>query len=368
VISPADRTLLVTLSYGRIAPMGRVMGVIRLSRRNRASAIQFAILGNVVPVAIATASNFPSHHRLFFAGAIGACAAPIIVTASSRHHRFAFYPAAFGGLAALTLMQAYSGGAASGYSVLLMMAMIWFGLEATDRELLAGMVCLAACCYLPMLVAGPPAYPVHWGHATLLFLIGFAVAVSLRTLTREMQALTRRLREDAVMDDLTGLLNRRGWRYAAPRELERSSRHGAPLTLVMLDIDDFKGLNDHLGHEEGDRVLRKTGERLRATLRAGDTVARLGGDEFVALLTSSTEAGAQEAVARLRSATPPQGTFSAGIAEWNREEGLDELLRRADLALYAAKARGGDRTELAPALPSSPETVEMPAGTGAVLS
>jgi diguanylate cyclase (GGDEF)-like protein len=320
-----------------------------------------------VPVAIATASDFASHRRLFFAGAIGACVAPLVVTAASRRHRLAFYPAAFGGLAALTLMQAYSGGAASGYSVLLMMAMIWFGLEATDRELLAGMLCLAACCYLPMLVVGPPAYPVRWGHATLLLLIGFAVAGSLRALTREMQALTRRLREEAVIDDLTGLLNRRGWRYAAPRELDRSSRNGDPLTLVMLDIDDFKGLNDQLGHEEGDRVLRQTGERLLAALRPGDIVARFGGDEFVALLTSSTEAGALSALARLRMTTPPEGRFSAGVAAWDREGGLEELLRRADVALYAAKANGGSRNELAPPAPILGPDGDPPSAVRAVL-
>jgi diguanylate cyclase (GGDEF)-like protein len=201
----------------------------------------------------------------------------------------------------------------------------------------------------------------------LLLLIGCAVAGSLRALTREMQALTRRLREEAVVDDLTGLLNRRGWRYAAPRELDRSSRNGAPLTLVMLDIDDFKGLNDQRGHEEGDRVLRETGERLRVTLRPGDIVARFGGDEFVALLTSSTETGAQTALARLRMTTPPEGRFSAGVAAWNREEGLEELLRRADLALYAAKASGGGRNEVAPAVPSSAQAGAPPSPVRAVL-
>ena len=70
------------------------------------------------------------------------------------------------------MLQAYDGGAASGYSVLLIMPMIWFGLQATDRELIAGAVVLALCSYLPMLVFGPPAYPVEWGHATLLVMVG----------------------------------------------------------------------------------------------------------------------------------------------------------------------------------------------------
>jgi diguanylate cyclase (GGDEF)-like protein len=245
-------------------------------------------------------------------------------------------------------MQAYSGGPASGYSVLLMMAMIWFGVQATDRELLAAIVVLAVCCYLPMLVIGPPAYPLSWGHATLLLLIGSTVAGSLRTLIREMQILTRRLRQEAAVDDLTGLLNRRGWRHTAPRELARATRTGAPTALAMIDLDNFKELNDRLGHDEGDRVLRDTAERMRATLRAGDVIARFGGDEFVALLTNSTLDGALAAIERLCEGTPPQEAISVGVAMWDRTEAVEELLRRADLALYAAKARGGGMTEIAP--------------------
>jgi len=201
-----------------------------------------------------------------------------------------------------------------------------------------------------MLVFGSPAYPVSWGHATLLLLIGCTVAGSLRSLTREMQALTRRLRQEAVVDDLTGLLNRRGWRYTAPREMARASRSASPTALVMFDLDNFKEFNDRRGHEEGDRVLRDTAERMRATLRAGDVVARLGGDEFVALLTNSSLEGALAVIDRLREVTPPQEQISAGIALWDRTEGLDELLRRADGALYAGKARGGGLTEIAPSI------------------
>jgi diguanylate cyclase (GGDEF)-like protein len=324
------------------------MGPIRLRGPDRLSAVGFAVLGSVLPTAIATASSFSSHHPLFFVGAAGSVAAPVIVTAVSRVRPVVFYLAAFGGIPALTLMQAYSGGAASGYSVLLMMAMIWFGLQAGDIELLIGMVVLAACCYLPMVVLGPPAYPVSWGHATLLLMIGCTVAGSLRRLTREMQGLAQRFRQEAVVDDLTGLLNRRGWRYTAPRELARAARTGTPTAVVMLDLDYFKQLNDQLGHEEGDRVLRDTAERMRGTLRAGDVVARLGGDEFVALFTNSTLAGALAAVERLRAVTPAREGLSAGIAVWDGRESLEALVRRADQALYAAKERGGGVTEVAP--------------------
>jgi diguanylate cyclase (GGDEF)-like protein len=228
-----------------------------------------------------------------------------------------------------------------------MVAMIWFGLQATKYELLAGMLILALCSYVPMLVVGAPAYPVDWGHATLLVLVGFTVAGSLRAVAHEMQLLARRLREEAVIDDLTGLLNRRGWRYNAPRELARSARTQRPVAVAMIDLDKFKALNDSLGHSEGDRVLRETAERLQATLRLGDVVARLGGDEFVALLCNSTLDAALRAIARLRQLTPADASFSAGIAVWDREEELEEVLHRADIALYAAKSNGGGNTDVA---------------------
>ncbi len=259
-----------------------------------------------------------------------------------------FYLGAYGGLVGLTMMLAYSGGAASGYAVLMMMAMIWFGLQGTDRELIAGLVLLAACAFGPMLIFGSPAYPVSWGHACLLVIVGATVAGSLRALTREMQRLNRNLRRQATIDDLTGLLNRRGWRETAPRELARARRAGTPVALILMDLDSFKELNDSRGHAEGDRVLRETAERLTSALRAADVVARLGGDEFVALLTDSTPDGAIGAVNRLLEVTPALAAFSAGVAVWDRSESLDDLVKRCDLAQYEAKRSGGNTVRAAP--------------------
>ncbi len=315
----------------------------RFSARQRRRALRFAILGNVIPVAVATATDFGSHHTVFFIGAIGACAAPIVVVLASRRHAISFYAAAYGGILALTMLQAYSGGAASGYAVLMMMAMIWFGVQTSDRELMVGMGVLAACSYLPMLIFGPPAYPVEWGHATLLVLIGFGVAYSLRAVTRETQKLNARLVKEATLDDLTGLLNRRGWRLAAERELARAARESTSVGLLLIDLDSLKEINDTRGHDEGDRVLVETAGRMRSALRAGDVLARLGGDEFGALLMDTSDGQAMAAVERLSQTTPELGSFSAGAAAWDGEQPLDELLRRADVALYTAKTSGGGR-------------------------
>jgi diguanylate cyclase (GGDEF)-like protein len=229
-----------------------------------------------------------------------------------------------------------------------MMAMIWFGLQTTDRELAVGLGVLAACSYLPMLIFGPPAYPVDWGYATLILMVGASVALSLRALTRETVKLNERLMRDATIDDLTGLLNRRGWRMAAERELARAGRDGSAVALVVLDLDRLKEINDTRGHDEGDQALCNTAERMRSAFRASDVLARLGGDEFAALLTDNSDGQAMAAVERLRGATPELASFSAGTAAWNGTESLEEMMRRADVALYAAKTDGGNRVELAP--------------------
>jgi diguanylate cyclase (GGDEF)-like protein len=333
------------MAYGHPVSMAAPMPY---SARQQRRALRFAVLGNVIPIAVATATNFSSHHTVFFIGAAGACIAPIVVTMMTRRHPIPFYAAAYGGIPALAMMQAYSGGAASGYAVLMMMAMIWFGVQTTDRELSVAMGVLAACSYLPMLIFGPPAYPVSWGHATLLVLVGLGVAYSLRALTRETQNLNARLLKDATLDDLTGLLNRRGWRMAVEQELARATRDGTQIGLLLLDLDGLKEINDTRGHDEGDRVLVETADRMRTALRAGDVLARLGGDEFVGLLTDTSDGQALAAVERLKEITPELGSFSAGVATWEGGEGLDELLRRADVALYAAKTDGGSRVEIAP--------------------
>jgi diguanylate cyclase (GGDEF)-like protein len=309
-----------------------------------ARAVRFTLLGTAAAVAIATASSWASHRAPFFVGALAASIGSVLARTLPRGR----IAASLVVLPGLTLMQANSGGAASGYSVLLVVGTIALGLEASDRELLATTVILGLCCFGPMLVIGSPAYPVRWGNAALLFTVGAATLATLRAIAREAQVLTRRLTQEAMLDDLTGLFNRRGWRQMGPRELARSSRAGTPTALLALDLDDLKHINDRRGHREGDRVLHETAARMRATLRAGDVIARLGGDEFVALLTDSTLDGTLTAIERLRAATPPDAAFSAGVAIWDRAEALQDLLNRSDQALYAAKAAGGGRTEVAP--------------------
>jgi diguanylate cyclase (GGDEF)-like protein len=164
----------------------------------------------------------------------------------------------------------------------------------------------------------------------------------------------------ALRDPLTGIYNRRVLQDALTREMLRARREGGRLALTMLDIDDFKSINDVHGHDAGDEVLRRVAACGREAVRPGDTFARIGGEEF-ALLTPG--AGAEEALLvaeRLRIAVaaldvlPDRGvTVSAGLAAWPVDAVDENALRRAaDEALYRAKAAGKNRCELAGEAPA----------------
>jgi diguanylate cyclase (GGDEF)-like protein len=156
-----------------------------------------------------------------------------------------------------------------------------------------------------------------------------------------------RLRELATSDPLTGLLNRRAWEDELPREIARAQREGADLTIALLDVDHFKGFNDSHGHQAGDRLLKEATAAWRNSLRRVDRLARLGGDEFALLLPRCDAEHAGEVLARVREATPAEHSCSIGVAQWKEDETAEELVARADSALYEAKAAGRDRLSLA---------------------
>lgn len=170
----------------------------------------------------------------------------------------------------------------------------------------------------------------------------------------------------AKVDPLTGLTNRRGFLEDAQGVIASAWRQDLPVSLMLLDLDHFKAINDGFGHEAGDEVLRRTATALRAALRRGDLAVRWGGEEFVALLPAADEqqaaALAERVRAALRAEVPhPAGgkaavTASLGIAvlggcgaktAGTEQEALDAALRAADRALYAAKAQGRDRAIVA---------------------
>ena len=159
----------------------------------------------------------------------------------------------------------------------------------------------------------------------------------------------------AARDPLTGAGNRAGLDAALAREVELARRHGTPLSVVMIDVDRFKAVNDRFGHLAGDVVLEGFAARIRSCVRSSDLLFRFAGDEFAILAGNTPLAGAARAAERIRAAVAeraldtPAGrvavTASFGVACRRRNESGVDLLARADGALYAAKAGGRNRVE-----------------------
>lgn len=170
----------------------------------------------------------------------------------------------------------------------------------------------------------------------------------------QLEQLLNRLSEQAVRDELTGLYNRRYMMNRLDQELAHPDRHAGALAVVLIDIDRFKEINDRYGHRVGDAVLRAVGLVASSALRQGDVVARWGGEEFLILLPLTPDATAVSAIDRLRtvlrdhpvSVAQPQlrVTFSAGLAMAGPGERAEQIIERADLAMYEAKRAGRDRT------------------------
>jgi len=178
-------------------------------------------------------------------------------------------------------------------------------------------------------------------------------ALIIRDITDKREAGDSLLRASAC-DYLTGIANRRTFFEAAELELERWRRFPRPLSVVVIDADFFKQINDSWGHPAGDEVLRNLAQTLSATVREIDVVARLGGEEFAALLPSTDLEGALKLAERFRTAVEGQQvmvggqeiryTVSVGVASMDSQvSGMDQLLKLADSALYAAKKAGRNR-------------------------
>jgi diguanylate cyclase (GGDEF)-like protein len=188
-------------------------------------------------------------------------------------------------------------------------------------------------------------------------IVGLVVAflvLSFGNVERRSDILRRRAETRARRDGLTGAMNRASFASHARREICKHRKVRDNVSLLFVDVDHFKRINDTYGHQTGDQVLKRIIRLTRDCLRSGDTVARWGGEEFVVLLPVTDLNGALLIAEKIRSrigvehfdelATGLQVTVSIGCAEMGNSEGLDELVARADRALYEAKHRGRNQT------------------------
>ena len=174
--------------------------------------------------------------------------------------------------------------------------------------------------------------------------------------TRELEKTQENLRLMAMTDPLTGISNRRHFMDQISEEFERTVRYGTPFSLMLIDIDNLKEVNDTYGHEAGDEVLRSFAKYCLTRLRSVDRFARFGGDEFIVLLVQTGRERAKEVALRLLSGiegseiqTEEEAihiTVSVGLTTINKDATIDGLIKRADKALYEAKNGGRNRVAI----------------------
>ena len=190
----------------------------------------------------------------------------------------------------------------------------------------------------------------------LLFLISQRLNDNNATITESIKK-QQEYKHNAIIDELTGLHNRRWLQNILGRQMKRNQYNDETLSLMMVDIDHFKRINDTCGHLAGDRVLRHIAKIMMNNVRPTDLLARYGGEEFIAVLPSTDLAGARVVANRMcaavckskvgtgENATLPSVTISIGIAQMQADEPTERLIERADVALYQAKDKGRNRVE-----------------------
>jgi diguanylate cyclase (GGDEF)-like protein len=348
---------------GELTPLGRITavaalfgvlgtGILWIFEPGRIRSPSMEILGIVLAVVVGAVSLALPWHRL-----------PRVAV---------MLPVASG--AALTALACWNtGGAGSPFALFyLYLATMAAYFASRSQTLIAVGVVLAA--------AG---LPVAYDHDVSLtdrlfeWVLVSAMSAALALVLQQQRERIRRAATDAqalaLQDPLTGVPNRRGFEQRASAELARARRHGTPFSVLYVDLDGFKRINDVAGHSAGDAILRRVAMAISVAVRGEDFVARHGGDEFVILLPGATEAHARQVAARVVAAVersgaadPELGVLSASVggASFPADgEGLDRLLERADAELLVVKSeRRHDRSDPTGLGFAVPETPIVPEG------
>jgi diguanylate cyclase (GGDEF)-like protein len=197
---------------------------------------------------------------------------------------------------------------------------------------------------------------------TMIIRMRNQLAEQIESLTK-VRNLTNEVYKLAALDQLTGLYNRRSGEQRLAEEISRALRHARPLTVLLIDLDGLKQINDRLGHPAGDLLLRSFSERLQRAIRGSDLAVRLGGDEFMVLLPECRAEEVRHVLSRVEGlqieydGTRIPCRFSRGWTDYRPGETSEEFLKRADDALYADKRAGKQQSEsLQPKPASQPVT------------
>ena len=182
-----------------------------------------------------------------------------------------------------------------------------------------------------------------------------------RSLLDERDKMIEKLKRLTIEDSVTGLYNSRHFFEQLDKEIKRSDRYLHPISLIFIDIDNFKEINDNYGHMIGDKVLTLIADRIKSCLRSNDGAYRFAGDEFTVILPETTSYEAKFVADRILSEIKNDSfvikekeilkiTPSIGIAEYQRNEGQQQFVHRADVTMYEAKRCGGNRVVISPAV------------------
>ena len=191
-----------------------------------------------------------------------------------------------------------------------------------------------------------------------------------RSLIKDRDKMIKELKRLTIEDSLTGLYNSRHFFEQLDKEIKRSDRYLHPISLIFIDIDNFKEINDTYGHMIGDKILALIAKRIKACLRSNDSAYRFAGDEFTIILPETTASEAKIVAYRILSKFTKESflitdkeiseiTSSIGIAEYQINEGPQQFVHRADVTMYEAKQRGGNGVIISPAQ-NAPSTTALP--------
>jgi diguanylate cyclase (GGDEF)-like protein len=187
---------------------------------------------------------------------------------------------------------------------------------------------------LATVIFGDIAYMLAWDDWLLMTVLLLGCSL---TLGLVIHLMVKRLHSLATIDGLTGLFNRHAWDTLFEQELSYAKREGHPVTLMIIDLNNFKIINDKKGHLAGDLILQETAKTLKKVMRDSDIIARWGGDEFIVLLRNCNLGQADKLENRLHDKLKGIINFSAGLTDYRKGDSVDTMLERADIAMYLQK-------------------------------